>query len=261
MFIPLLRLARLKVVLTYHSANYEHKKWNYISRKILKLSEWIAVNGSTAVIFVNKKQMGLFNDKIQRKSTYIPNGVYRKQLASKTDHIERIGLQPQKYILAVGRITQEKGFDYLIDSYVRSLPHGLKLVLAGGVDHASSYATQISEKAKEQGIIMPGYVDGEFLRQLYSHARLFVLPSYNEGFPLVLLEAMSYRLPILASDIPANKLLELNPGDYFKTGDAAELAKHIRQKLAEAFARVDYPLEEYTWQNVSNKVGAIFDSL
>ena len=60
MFIPLLKLAGLKVVLTYHSANYEHKKWNYISRKILKFSEWIAVNGSTAVIFVNKKQMCLF---------------------------------------------------------------------------------------------------------------------------------------------------------------------------------------------------------
>ena len=113
MFIPLLKLAGLKVVLTYHSANYEHKKWNYISRKILKFSEWIAVNGSTAVIFVNKKQMCLFNDKIQRKSTYIPNGVYRKQPATRTDYIEKLGLQPQKYILAVGRITQEKGFDYI----------------------------------------------------------------------------------------------------------------------------------------------------
>ena len=87
MFIPLLKLAGLKVVLTYHSANYEHKKWNYISRKILKFSEWIAVNGSTAVIFVNKKQMCLFNDKIQRKSTYIPNGVYRKQLEIGRAHV------------------------------------------------------------------------------------------------------------------------------------------------------------------------------
>ena len=231
------------VVLTYHSANYEHKKWNYISRKILKFSEWIAVNGSTAVIFVNKKQMCLFNDKIQRKSTYIPNGVYRKQPATRTDYIEKLGLQPQKYILAVGRITQEKGFDYLIDSYVQSLPH------------------EISERAQKQNVIMPGYVDGEFLRQLYSHARLFVLPSYNEGFPLVLLEAMSYHLPILASDIPANKLLELNPGDYFKTGDALDLSKHIKQKLAQEFTRVDYPLDEYTWQNVSDKVTTIFDKI
>ena len=149
--------------------------------KNIKIQRWIAVNGSTAVIFVNKKQMCLFNDKIQRKSTYIPNGVYRKQLATRTDYIEKLGLQPQKYILAVGRITQEKGFDYLIDSYVQSLPHDFKLVLAGGVDHNSSYSSEISERAQKQNVIMPGYVDGEFLRQLYSHARLFVLPSYNEA--------------------------------------------------------------------------------
>lgn len=70
---------------------------------------------------------------------------------------------------------------------------------------------------------------------------------------------MSYHLPILASDIPANKLLELNPGDYFKTGDALDLSKHIKQKLAQEFTRVDYPLDEYTWQNVSDKVTTIFD--
>ena len=180
--------------------------------------------------------MCLFNDKIQRKSTYIPNGVYRKQLATRTDYIEKLGLQPQKYILAVGRITQEKGFDYLIDSYVQSLPHDFKLVLAGGVDHNSSYSSEISERAQKQNVIMPGYVDGEFLRQLYSHARLFVLPSYN-------------------------KLLELNPGDYFKTGDALDLSKHIKQKLAQEFTRVDYPLDEYTWQNVSDKVTTIFDKI
>lgn len=40
-FIPLLRLFGLKIVLTYHSANYEHKKWGYLSKKILELSEFL----------------------------------------------------------------------------------------------------------------------------------------------------------------------------------------------------------------------------
>lgn len=261
MFIPFLKLRRIKVILTYHSPNYEHKKWNYIARKILKFSEWIAVNGATAIIFVNQKQLDLFNDTIKRKSVYIPNGVSVKPVATATDYIDRLGLKPQKYILAVGRITQEKGFDYLLEAYSRGVPPDFKLVLAGGVDHASAYSSEISKKARMYDVVMTGYVDGEFLRQLYSHARLFVLPSYNEGFPLVLLEAMSYHLPLLASDIPANSLLNLNSEDYFKTGDISDLSEHLRQKLSQAFIRIDYKLDRFTWSRISEKVATLYGQL
>ncbi len=261
MFIPLLKLAKGKVVLTYHSANYEHKKWGCFARKILKLSESIALKWADAVIFVNKGQFERFDGKIRAKSVYIPNGVSIKSPSEKTDFIESIGLKPQGYILAVGRITQEKGFDYLIDGYVNSLPHGLKLVLAGGIDHKSAYASEIKEKAVKHHVIMPGYVDGEPLRQLYSHARLFVIPSYNEGFPLVLLEAMSYHLPILASDIKANKLPELPMQSFFKTGDTQDLSRHIRQELSLEPRKVDYAISNYTWTNVASKVAEVFDAI
>ena len=261
MFIPLLKLTRLKVVLTYHSANYEHKKWNYIARKILKFSEWIALRGSDAIIFVNKYQLERFDESIKRKSVYIPNGVEIQSPSTRTDYIEALGLSPQKYILAVGRITQEKGFDYLIESYLKTLPHDYRLVLAGGIDHASDYAAQIRDMAQKHHIVMPGYVDGEPLRQLYSHAKLFILPSYNEGFPLVLLEAMSYRLPLLASDISANKLLELNPDDYFQTGNVIDLAKHIQRKLSYMGEHPHYSLRAYTWNNIGEQVAQIYERL
>lgn len=258
MFVPLLKLVGLKVVLTYHSANYEHKKWGRFARMVLKLSEGIALRGADAVIFVNKAQMERFGDATRRKSVYIPNGVAVKQPSAATDHIERLGLTPRGYILAVGRITQEKGFDYLIESYAKLLPGHCRLVLAGGIDHKSAYAAHIKELAQKYGVVMAGYADGEFLRQLYSHARLFVLPSYNEGFPLVLLEAMSYRLPLLASDIEANKLEELPSDDFFKTGDVDDLAAHLRDRLARDYCSVDYDIVDYTWENVAKQVASIF---
>ena len=138
---------------------------------------------------------------------------------------------------------------------------GLKLVLAGGIDHKSAYASEIKEKAAKHHVIMPGYVDGEPLRQLYSHARLFVIPSYNEGFPLVLLEAMSYHLPILASDIKANKLPELPMQSFFKTGDTQDLSRHIRQELSLEPRKVDYAISNYTWTNVASKVAEVFDAI
>ena len=178
-----------------------------------------------------------------------------------TDFIEGLGLAPQGYILVVGRITQEKGFDYLINGYAASSHDKCKLVLAGGIDHKSAYSSKIKDLAARHGVVMAGYVDGEPLRQLYSHARLFVLPSYNEGFPLVLLEAMSYHLPILASDIPANKLPELPEGCFFKVGDVPDLAAHISSALSSSQFRVDYAIDGYTWQNVGSQVARIFDGL
>ena len=159
---------------------------------------------------------------------------------------------PHKYILAVGRITQEKGFDYLIDAFLQSNIEGYQLVIAGGIDHSSSYANSLLKKAqKHNSIIMTGYADGEFLRQLYSHCKLFILPSYNEGFPLVLLEAMGYHLPILASDIPANKQIPLKPENYFETGNIAGLADKIKSKINDTIMEEYYELREYTWKNVS----------
>jgi glycosyltransferase involved in cell wall biosynthesis len=65
-------------------------------------------------------------------------------------------------------------------------------------------------------IILTGYITGEPLNQVFTHARLFVLPSYHEGLPIALLEAMSYGLSALVSDIPANKEVKLPSERYFR---------------------------------------------
>ena len=57
MFIPMLKLFGRRVGITYHSPNYEHKKWGWIARNILKFSEWLSLNFADEVIFVNKFQM------------------------------------------------------------------------------------------------------------------------------------------------------------------------------------------------------------
>lgn len=257
MFIFLLKLARIKTVLTYHSPNYEHQKWGFFAKKILKASEWLATNWADAIIFVNKKQLNKFNQSIQNKSTYIPNGVHIQSKTTSTDLIEKLGIQSKQYVLTVGRITQEKGLDYLIDAFLQSKHQNTKLVLAGGIDHVSNYAKKITKKAENPNIILAGYADGEYLRQLYSNASLFILSSYNEGFPLVLLEAMSYQLPILASDIAANKLLNLDKDSYFKTGDTCDLADKLTQKLSGP-ASISYDLNPYTWSRIAHLTNEVY---
>ena len=261
MFIPLLRISGIKVVLTYHSANYEHKKWNAFAKLFLKQCEAIATRWASKIIFVNQMRMKQFKQSVIKKSLYIPNGVTVKTPSSNTEFLQQLGIIPHQYILALGRITQEKGFDYLIQAYAKILPCNYKLVIAGGVDHESLYSKRIKEQANIHQIIMPGYVDGDNLNQLYTHAKLFVLPSYNEEFPLVMLEALSYGLPILASDIPANIQMKLNQNDYFKTGDCNDLAQHLMDKLLSSNHSFNFPINLYSWESISKELNKVYKQL
>jgi len=116
----------------------------------------------------------------------------------------------------VGRLVPEKGFHDLIDAFnklqafnfqkkIQNTKHsieGLKLVIVGDADHPDNYSMNVKKMADENSnVILTGILTGEKLQELYSHAGLFVLASYYEGLPIVLLEAMSYGLPCIVSDI------------------------------------------------------------
>ncbi len=260
MFAPILKLFSIPVVLTYHSPNYEHKKWNTFARKLLLFSEKIALKCSDKIIFVNKFQMQKYSKEIQDKSIYLPNGIKEPVFSEQTDFLEKISVQPGKYILSVGRITPEKGFDTLIRGFYLAKEKDYKLVIAGGVEFESGYMQELKEICKDSRVIFTGAVYGDDLAQLYSNAALYILASNNEGFPLVLLEAMSYKLDVLVSDIPATHLVKLEQDDYFTRGDHEELGKKIGIKLGKQDPR-QYELTEFDWKQVAMRVSKIYKEI
>lgn len=257
---PLLKLFRIPVVMTYHSPNYEHKKWGAAARKLLRFCEQVALKCASKIIFVNRFQMEKYPQWIQEKSVYIPNGVDPAKMTADQQFLEKYELLPEKYILGVGRITPEKGFHTLIEAFKAQQLPGYKLVIAGGVEFESGYMQQLTALSKDAQVVFTGAVFGEELAQLYANAGLFVLASENEGFPLVLLEAMSYERNLLVSDIPATHLIALDPADYFPCGDAAALGKKLAEKLAQPATR-QYDLSDFHWPNVANEVVDIFRNI
>ena len=261
LFTPVLRLFGRKVVLTYHSPNHEHQKWNVIGRCFLKICEKIALKYACTIIFVNHFRMVEFSAGIQKKSYYIPNGIVQPVFSLQTDFLEKWGLQTAKYILSVGRITPEKGFDILLKAF-STVHSDYRLVIAGAPEAETDYFRQLTDGIDPDKIIFTGYVYGEPLNQLYTHASLFVLPSLQEGFPLVLLEAMSYRLPLVVSDIPATRLVTLSPDCYFPAGNAGALKNKITGFIHEnQTSKPSYDLSPYNWEQIVKNTLHVFKRL
>ena len=260
MFTPLLRLMGLKVVMTYHSANYEHAKWGRLARTLLRLCESISLRCSHRIIFVNKFQMQKYSTRVQKKSIYIANGIHRVTRTPDKQFLEKHGIASGEYLLGVGRLTPEKGFEYLVQA-ASSLPNVKQVVIAGNSDHDTTYYEQLKALDNAHKVIFTGYTTGEDLRQLYSHARMFVLSSVVEGFPLVMLEAMSYGLPLVVSDIPASHLVELPHDRYFECRNAQSLAQVLEKHLADDAPSYQYRLDDYHWPLIAQRTEAVFHQL
>lgn len=258
-FVPFLKLAGLKVVLTYHSPNYEHTKWSGFTRQFLKYTEFLSTRFSDKVIFVSLYQ----KEKLGNKENFIHinNGVRILPVISSDDYIKELGLQMKNYILSVGRFVEEKGFDLLIRAFSKSQKRGFQLVIAGDSDHETAYSSRLREMAKVNDVVLPGFVSGEKLQQLYNHSGLFVLPSYNEGQPLSLLEAMSYHLPVLASNIPANLQVSLPKDSYFTSGDEISLIERLNQKMQSPFEEVNYNMTPYNWNQIAIQTKNVYEQL
>ena len=191
----------------------------------------------------------------------IYNGVTRPPRITSTDQIRAWGLTPKRYILAVGRFVEEKNFDKLVKAFSQaSLPTDFRLVIAGDADHESPYSKSLKAQAAKHGVVLTGMIKGQPLQELYAHAGLFILPSSHEGLPITLLEAMSHQIPVLVSDIPANRAVGLPADCYFhydEAGCVAALTQALGEKVNHGVAHT-YDLTRYDWDHIAQQTYAVY---
>lgn len=263
-FIPLLRLSGKKIIFTYHNISYIQKKWGFLAKRFLFLSEKISLKKSDYVIFISEVLQSEMTRKYQlRQFQVIPNGVNLAQKATGSEYIESLGLERYRYVIGVGRFLEEKGFDYLIRAFRRAKENKYNLVLVGDTDYHTEYSSRLKHLAIENNVLLTGFIRGDRLKQIYSFAKLFIISSYAEGHPIALLEAMSYNIDVLASDIPANLQVGLEKDDYFKVGNEVDLMEKIRHKLSTKSERsfTELLTSRYNWDLISSKTNEIYNKL
>jgi glycosyltransferase involved in cell wall biosynthesis len=136
-----------------------------------------------------------------------------------------------------------------------------KLVIAGGSSATDAYETKLHQEAKLiPGIIFTGYVQGKEKQELFSNAKLFILPSEVEGLPIALLEGMSFGLPCLASDIPPHReVIQNNRNGYLfiqdSLSDLQDKLEHILTKSDSELTQIGNEakqkvISDYNWDDI-----------
>jgi len=142
--------------------------------------------------------------------------------------LERV--YPRKFILSVGRLDRQKGFDLLIQAFSKLQIADLDLLISGEGDERVNLENQIKELNLNDRVKLIGYQKN--LQDYYRQAELFVLSSRNEGYPNVLVEAMSLGCACVATDC------EFGPSDIIENEMNGLLVKANSTKyLYEAIKR------------------------
>jgi colanic acid/amylovoran biosynthesis glycosyltransferase len=134
-------------------------------------------------------------------------------------------------LLCVGRLAPEKGQALLLDAVaaLRSGGYEVQLRLAGDGPDRTWLEARGSELGIAASLEFVGWADQSRLLSFYAEADLFVLPSFAEGIPVVLMEAMAMQVPCVAPRIAGiPELIEDNlEGLLFDVGDVEDLTKKI----------------------------------
>jgi glycosyltransferase involved in cell wall biosynthesis len=202
----------------------------------------------------------------------IPHGVddppQRSTAAPATDVAEVIAAGP--IVLALGRISWEKGLDRLIAAL--PLVPQARVVLAGG--DADGQAARLATQARALGVedrvtIVARHVDGVDKEALFAAARIFAMTSLSENFGLAAFEALRRGIPVLATpgvgmaevvrETGAGRVVDAAPAAI--AAGLAEMLSDSRQCRAMGEIGRARVIEAYGWSGIARRMATLYGSL
>ena len=177
-------------------------------------------------------------------------------------------ISKKPFILFVGSRMRYKNFDLLLKAFVSSpkINNQFNIVCFGGEIFSKQEIKKFSNLGLDKKIISYRGSD-KILYQLYLKARLFVFPSYYEGFGIPLLEAMILKCPILASNIEIFKEVSKGNVHFFNSNNIEDLKNSLNELLFNErdlnyFVNSAYELaKNFSWSNCSKKTLDVYKSL
>lgn len=230
--------------------NYHNNDQKYIKRLVKSLKD------IDYFVCVSQELKEFYESKLRGTNCiYIPNVI--DNLPNKTTSLNK------NILINVGRLEKEKGQSDLIDvvAIVKKKINNIKLYLIGDGSLRSKLEEKVKSLNLEENVIFTGFISKDDMEKYLVDSKLFVLTSYTESFGLVLLEAMSYKVPCIAFDSAngAKHLLDNGVGVLIKDRNKDEMANNIirllndKEKLNKISEKGYNKCKEYLIENVKNE--------
>ncbi len=234
---------------------------------------WATYEASKVIVTTNAMKSevgGFFNLPVEKIAT-IPNAINKKKFENVRDlALQKHRMPHEKTILFVGRLTPQKGIEYLIRAVpliLKNHPDG-KVIIVGEGWLRDSLERLASSIDKSERILFTGFLSEYELRNIMVSSDVLVLPSIYEPFGIVALEGMAAGIPVVASRIDG--LAEIISHDengvlvYPKNPEsiawgvsrvlsnqnyAENLVRNAKKKL----------LETYNWDVIAEKTSRVYE--
>jgi glycosyltransferase involved in cell wall biosynthesis len=199
------RRAGIPTVINVDGLDSTRAKWPPLAKAYLRFAERNAPRWADTALTDSHAVAEIFAQRYGQRIGVVPYGV-EEPGHDGTETLDRLGLEPRRYVLFVGRLEPENNPHVLVDAFARipaERARGMKLVVVGGAPYADDYIRNVRRKGDPR-VVFPGYVFGRGYWELQRHAYLFCAPTEVGGTHPVILEALAAGNCVLVNDHAPN---------------------------------------------------------
>lgn len=262
------------LILTYHNditgsgfAKYIAKFYNHTSLKFL-------LNSADKIIITQPNYINSspYLSKYKNKIEVIPNGVDITKFKPVKIEKEENTLF---FLSVLDEFHRYKGLDFLLEALKRvkkKIPN-VRMIVGGEGKLLNYYKQKVISMGLQDNVEFAGFIPDEQIVEYYSKCDAFVLPSIlakQEGFGIVLLEAMACEKPVVSTEIVgvAEDVKERNAGGILKPNDEKAFAEAIIKILTDKDLAMKMGIngrklveEKYTWEMIAAKVLDVYEEM